>query len=68
VIEIQDLGYCHKDIKPSNILINLVENHWDYRDDHNLVITDFGLCSKIESSVSTAGTPGGDFDFLKIFL
>ena len=48
--EIQSLGICHLDIKPSNILINLDNNgHWDPNDQNNLVLSDFGLAGNCDT-------------------
>ena len=52
---IQAKNYCHLDIKPSNILINLEEDgEWCY----DLVLTDFGLSGSIDTALGQCGTPG----------
>ena len=54
---IQNKKYCHLDIKPSNILINLRKGgKWKSWDD--LVLTDFGLSGSIDSALGQCGTPG----------
>ena len=53
---IQSKKYCHLDIKPSNILINLNEDgKWNYWD---LVLADFGLSGSIDTALGLCGTPG----------
>ena len=52
--DLQDKGFCHLDLKPSNILINVNGPKWN----GDLVLTDFGLSGTIESATGNAGTPG----------
>ena len=51
---LQDKGFCHLDLKPSNVLINVNGPKWN----GDLVLTDFGLSGTIESATGSAGTPG----------
>ena len=52
---IQSKNYCHLDIKPSNILINLgKDGKWN----NDLVLTDFGLSGSIDTTLGQCGTPG----------
>ena len=52
---IQSKGYCHLDLKPSNIFINLNNGKWDRK---TLKIADFGLCRNNSDLVGRMGTPG----------
>ena len=67
VIHIQAKGYCHLDIKPSNVLVKLNEKgNWNHQD---IVLTDFGLCLRkwdMSKLTSCSGTPG--FASLEQFL
>ena len=55
ITSIQSKKYCHLDIKPSNILINLdKDGKWNNFD---LVLTDFGLSGTI-AALGQCGTPG----------
>ena len=66
-IYIQSEGYCHLDLKPSNILINLNKNgEWNGQD---IVVTDFGLCVLQSDGLKgsgQSGTPG--FSSLEQFI
>ena len=56
LIFIQRNGFCHLDVKPSNIFLNLHESgNWNGRD---LVIGDFGLSSSLTALQGRCGTPG----------
>jgi len=52
--DLQTRKFCHLDVKPSNILINLEGSKWN----GDLVLSDFGLSGTVESAVGHAGTPG----------
>jgi len=53
---IQDRGFKHLDLKPSNILLNTrKDGSWNERDCR---ITDFGIGGKIDRQTGRAGTPG----------
>lgn len=60
---IQAQGYCHLDIKPSNVLLNIRQTKWNKED---IVLTDFGLATKFTKpskatrtkAISSSGTPG----------
>ena len=58
IIAIQSKKYCHLDIKPSNILINLDEDGKYLVNYHDLVLTDFGLSGSIDTALGQCGTPG----------
>ena len=56
LIFIQEKGFCHLDVKPSNIFLNLNQSgNWNGKD---LVIGDFGLSSKSTDLEGRCGTPG----------
>lgn len=55
VIFIQKEGYCHLDIKPSNVMLNIENNTWNGRD---LVLCDFGLSTAMSDPDGQCGTPG----------
>ena len=56
MVFIQQNRYCHLDLKPSNILLNLRrDNTWNEQD---LVLADFGLASSFEALTGNCGTPG----------
>ena len=55
VLAIQTKNYCHLDLKPSNILINLDD---DGKWNEDLVLTDFGLSGTIDTAAGQCGTPG----------
>ena len=56
LIFIQQKGFCHLDVKPSNIFLNLNESgNWNGKD---LVIGDFGLSSSQTNLEGRCGTPG----------
>ena len=55
LIFIQANNYCHLDIKPSNVLLNLTNGEWNGRD---LVLSDFGLASSSNALTGQCGTPG----------
>ena len=56
LIYIQHNGYCHLDVKPSNIFVKLDQaGNWNGID---LVIGDFGLSSSSTNLEGTCGTPG----------
>lgn len=55
VIFIQKEGYCHLDIKPSNVMLNIANNTWNGRD---LVLCDFGLSTAMSDPDGQCGTPG----------
>ena len=52
---IQSKGFCHLDLKPSNIFLKLLEGYWDEK---NLKIADFGLSRKKDDLSGRMGTPG----------
>jgi len=54
---IQSKKYCHLDIKPSNVLINL-GNDGEWNPGNDLVLTDFGLSGTIDTALGQCGTPG----------
>ena len=51
---IQTNGFCHLDLKPSNIFLNLTNRKWD---GITLKIADFGLSRKNTDLVGSMGTP-----------
>ena len=54
VNHIQNEGFCHLDLKPSNIFINLLNGMWDGK---TLKLADFGLCRKSSNLDGRMGTP-----------
>lgn len=56
VVFIQKKGFCHLDLKATNILINLDKSQkWNKRD---LVLADFGLAGTVNDVRGSSGTPG----------
>ena len=55
VIYIQLQGFCHLDLKPSNIMVNLSGDEWNGSD---FVLADFGLSSATSHLTGHSGTPG----------
>ena len=56
LIYIQEKGFCHLDVKPSNVFLNLDKfGNWNGED---LVIGDFGLSSSFTELEGRCGTPG----------
>ena len=54
VLFIQNNNFCHLDLKPSNIFLNLTNGSWDGK---TLKIADFGLARKNADLIGSMGTP-----------
>ena len=55
IIYIQSQRFCHLDLKPSNIMVNLSGDEWNGSD---FVLADFGLSSATSNLTGHSGTPG----------